>query len=46
MVRDAALRALLRVLHVLPALLEDPHYALELTKRLLVATFDVADDNK
>lgn len=45
-VRDAALRALLRVLHVLPALLEDPHYALELTKRLLVATFDVADDNK
>ncbi|CAB3252124.1 unnamed protein product [Arctia plantaginis] len=45
-VRDAALRALLCVVECLPSLLEDPEYALTLTKRLLVATFDVSEDNK
>ncbi|KAJ8723024.1 hypothetical protein PYW07_004204 [Mythimna separata] len=45
-VRDAALRALLCVVECLPPLLEDPEYALTLTKRLLVATFDISDDNK
>ncbi|KAL0893484.1 hypothetical protein ABMA27_013683 [Loxostege sticticalis] len=45
-VRDAALRALLCVAECLPHMLEDPEYALQLTKRLLIATFDVAEDNK
>ncbi|CAH0406720.1 unnamed protein product [Chilo suppressalis] len=45
-VRDAALRALLRVVDGLPSVLEDPECALEVTERLLVATFDVAEDNK
>lgn len=46
MVRDAALRALLCAVECLPPLLEDPVHALSLTKRLLVATFDISDDNK
>ncbi|PZC79414.1 hypothetical protein B5X24_HaOG216409 [Helicoverpa armigera] len=45
-VRDAALRALLCVVECLPPLLEDPEYALTLTKRLLIATFDISEDNK
>ncbi|KAI5634478.1 HEAT repeats domain-containing protein [Phthorimaea operculella] len=45
-VRDAALRALLRVTKGLEKLLENPDHALTLTKRLLVATFDVSEDNK
>ncbi|CAH0604472.1 unnamed protein product [Chrysodeixis includens] len=45
-VRDAALRALLCVVECLPALLEDPEYALTITKRLLIATFDISEDNK
>ncbi|XP_047528363.1 eIF-2-alpha kinase activator GCN1 [Vanessa atalanta] len=45
-VRDAALRALLCVIECLPPFLEDPEYALSLTMRLYVATFDVAEDNK
>ncbi|KAG6461050.1 hypothetical protein O3G_MSEX012395 [Manduca sexta] len=45
-VRDASLRALLCLTEGLPALFEDADYALTLTKRLLVATFDVQEDNK
>ncbi|CAG9783453.1 unnamed protein product [Diatraea saccharalis] len=45
-VRDAALRALLRIVDGLPSVLEDPECALEVTERLLVATFDVSEDNK
>ncbi|XP_048479691.1 eIF-2-alpha kinase activator GCN1 [Plutella xylostella] len=45
-VRDAALRGLLELRGALPALLEDPDHALDLTKRLMVATFDFGDDNK
>ncbi|KAM3961855.1 lethal (3) 80Fj [Aphomia sociella] len=45
-VRDAALRALLCVVECLPSLLEDPEHAMNLTKRLLVATFDISEDNK
>ncbi|XP_059061266.1 LOW QUALITY PROTEIN: stalled ribosome sensor GCN1 [Achroia grisella] len=45
-VRDAALRALLWVVDCLPPLLEHPHNATNLTKRLLIATFDVSEDNK
>ncbi|XP_075992954.1 lethal (3) 80Fj [Anticarsia gemmatalis] len=45
-VRDAALRALQCVVECLPSLLEDPSIALSLTKRLLVATFDVSADNQ
>lgn len=46
MVRDAALRALLCIRAQLPPLFEDPEYALTLTKRLIIATFDVSEDNK
>ncbi|XP_047988388.1 eIF-2-alpha kinase activator GCN1 [Leguminivora glycinivorella] len=45
-VRDAALRTLLRVSTRLPPLFEDKDQALEISKRLLVATFDIAEDNK
>ncbi|KAJ0180220.1 hypothetical protein K1T71_003624 [Dendrolimus kikuchii] len=45
-VRDAALRALLCVVDCLPPLFMDPEYALILTKRLLIATFDISPDNK
>ncbi|XP_050665162.1 eIF-2-alpha kinase activator GCN1 isoform X1 [Leptidea sinapis] len=45
-VRDAGLRALLRVVERLPAFLEHEETALNLTKRLYIATFDVSDDNK
>ncbi|XP_053625141.1 stalled ribosome sensor GCN1 isoform X2 [Plodia interpunctella] len=45
-VRDAALRALLCISDRLPPLLENPDHALDLTKRLLIATFDVSEDNK
>ncbi|XP_063377694.1 stalled ribosome sensor GCN1 [Cydia fagiglandana] len=45
-VRDAALRTLLRVATRLPPLFEDKDQALEISKRLLVATFDIAEDNK
>ncbi|KAG7307031.1 hypothetical protein JYU34_007162 [Plutella xylostella] len=45
-VRDAALRGLLELRGALPALLEDPDHALDLTKRLMIATFDFGDDNK
>lgn len=44
--RDAALRGLLCIADCLPRHLEDPDNALDLTKRLLLATFDVAEDNK
>ncbi|XP_060810909.1 stalled ribosome sensor GCN1 [Amyelois transitella] len=45
-VRDAALRALLCISECLPPLLENPEHALNLTKRLLIATFDVSEENK
>lgn len=45
-VRDAALRGLLCIAECLPRHLEDPDNALDLTKRLLLATFDVSEDNK
>ncbi|XP_026329507.1 eIF-2-alpha kinase activator GCN1 isoform X2 [Hyposmocoma kahamanoa] len=45
-VRDAALRGLLCVADCLPRHLEDPDNALDLTKRLLLATFDVSEDNR
>lgn len=45
-VRDAALRTLLRIANCLPPLFEDKDFALEMTKRLLVATLDVSEDNK
>ncbi|CAH2210692.1 jg13559, partial [Pararge aegeria aegeria] len=45
-VRDAALRALLCVVDRIPPFLEEPEYALNLTMRLYVATFDVSEDNK
>ncbi|KAL4704522.1 hypothetical protein ACJJTC_007641 [Scirpophaga incertulas] len=45
-VRDAALRALTCVAERLPALLEEPEVALPLAERLLLATYDVSDDNR
>lgn len=45
-VRDATLRGLLCIADCLPKHLEDPDNALDLTKRLLLATFDVSEDNK
>lgn len=44
--RDAAVRGLLCIAECLPRHLEDPANALDLTKRLLLATFDVSEDNK
>lgn len=45
-VRDAALRGLQCIADCLPRHLEDPDNALDLTKRLLLATFDISEDNK
>lgn len=45
-VRDAGLRALLCVVDCLPPLFAEPDFALNLTKRLLVATFDISEDNR
>ncbi|XP_045785525.1 eIF-2-alpha kinase activator GCN1 isoform X2 [Maniola jurtina] len=45
-VRDAALRALLCVVERIPPFLEEPEYALNITMRLYIATFDVSEDNK
>ncbi|XP_052737701.1 eIF-2-alpha kinase activator GCN1 [Bicyclus anynana] len=45
-VRDAALRALQCVCERAAPFLEEPEHALNLTMRLYVATFDVAEDNK
>ncbi|GBP56848.1 eIF-2-alpha kinase activator GCN1 [Eumeta japonica] len=45
-VRDAVLRALLCLELVLPDLFLDSDQALQLTKRFLIAKFDVSDDNK
>ncbi|CAH3879772.1 unnamed protein product [Pieris brassicae] len=45
-VRDAGLRALGCVLRRLPPFLEQEDSALDLTKRLYVATFDVSEDNQ
>lgn len=46
MVRDAGLRALMKLVDCLPPLFEDPEYAMTVTKRLLVATFDELEQNK
>ncbi|XP_045491112.1 eIF-2-alpha kinase activator GCN1 [Colias croceus] len=45
-VRDAGLRALGCVSDRLPPFFEDEDFALELTKRLYIATFDISEDNK
>ncbi|XP_038215346.1 eIF-2-alpha kinase activator GCN1 [Zerene cesonia] len=45
-VRDAGLRALGCVSDRLPPFFEDEDFALELTKRLYIAIFDISEDNK
>ncbi|XP_041977566.1 eIF-2-alpha kinase activator GCN1 isoform X2 [Aricia agestis] len=45
-VRDAALRALLLLVERLPPFFDDEEFALDLTMRLYIATFDVSEDNR
>ncbi|XP_028035975.1 eIF-2-alpha kinase activator GCN1 isoform X1 [Bombyx mandarina] len=45
-VRDTVLQALLSLAERLPPLLQDEDYAYSVVKRILIATFDVVEDNK